>query len=194
MDILPALQRYPIKIKLEDGTDIELRPLDKDDKIRLAKFFQRVSEEDRFYLKENVTAPEVIHNWIDNLDYDRVVPIVAVANGNIVADATLHRSRVPARRHVGELRVVVDPDFRSKGLGSRLIHELVDLGRVLELDKLYFELVDRRELGAIHAAVYAGFEEVAALKDRVKDAYGSMQDLVIMEISLKENDMDFVHF
>ena len=194
MDILPALQRYPVKITLEDGTDIELRPLDKDDKIGLAKFFQRVSEEDRFYLKENVTAPEVIHNWIDNLDYDRVVPIVAVANDSIVADGTLHRSRVPARRHVGELRVVVDPNFRSKGLGSRLIHELVDLGRVLELDKLYFELVDRRELGAIHAAAYAGFEEVAALKDRVKDAYGSMQDLVIMEISLKENDMDFVHF
>ena len=142
MDILPALQRYPIKLTLEDGTDIELRPLDKDDKIGLAKFFQRVSEEDRFYLKENVTAPEVIHNWIDNLDYDRVVPIVAVADDNIVADGTLHRSRVPARRHVGELRVVVDPDFRSKGLGSRLIHELVDLGRVLELDKLYFTVRD----------------------------------------------------
>lgn len=194
MDIIPALKRYPVKIKLEDGTGLELRPLNQDDKIRLAKFFQRVSEEDRFYLKENVTAPQVIHGWIDNLDYDRVVPIVAVHGDDIVADATLHRSRVPARRHVAELRVVVDPDYRSRGVGSRLIHEMIDLGRVLELDKLVFELVDRRELGAIHAAVYAGFEEVAVLKDRVKDVYGSMQDLVIMEMSLKQDDMPFGHF
>ena len=172
MDVNVVLKRYPFDVKLEDGSDFNFRPLARDDKIMLARFFQAISEEDRFYLKENVTAPETIHGWIDNMDYERAVPIVAIADGHIVADATLHRSRTPARRHVGELRVVVHPDYRGVGLGARLIQELIDLGRALELDMLFFELVNRREMGAIHAAATAGFEEVAILRNRVKDVYG----------------------
>ena len=159
----------------------------------LARFFQTISEEDRFYLKENVTAPEVIQGWIDNMDYDRAVPIIAIAGGQIVADATLHRSRAPARRHVGELRVVVHPDYRRVGLGARLIQELIDLGRALELEALFFGLVDRREMGAIHAAATAGFEEVAVFRNRVKDVYGSLQDVVVMERGL-ESDGASGHF
>ena len=78
MDVNVVLQRYPFDVKLEDGSDFTIRPLAKEDKIMLARFFQAISEEDRFYLKENVTAPEVIHGWIDNMDYDRAVPIVAI--------------------------------------------------------------------------------------------------------------------
>ena len=193
MDVNVVLQRYPFDVKLEDGSEFTFRPLAKDDKIMLARFFQTISEEDRFYLKENVTAPEVIQGWIDNMDYDRAVPIIAIAGGQIVADATLHRSRAPARRHVGELRVVVHPDYRRVGLGARLIQELIDLGRALELETLFFELVDRREMGAIHAAAAAGFEEVAVLRNRVKEVYGSLQDVVVMERGL-EGDGAYGHF
>ena len=193
MAIAPTLQRYPAQMTLEDGTELTIRPLQKEDKLPLAQFFQRLPEEDRFYLKENVTAPEVIQDWIERMDMERVVPIVAVLNEDIVADATLHRSRAPARRHIGELRIVVAPEFRGRGLGSRLIQELIDLSRVLELEKVFFELVDRREVDAIRAAVHAGFEEVAVLKDRVRDVYGSLQDLVILELPL-ETEAAFSHF
>ncbi len=187
MNVTQLLQRYPVEMELEDETRATIRPLNREDKVALARFFQRVPEEDRFYLKENVTAPEVVQDWIESLDYERVVPLVAIADGSIVADATLHRSRAPARRHVGELRVVVDPEFRSRGLGSRLIRELIELGSGLGLDRLFFELVDRREMHAIHALVLAGFEEVAVLRGRVKDLYGSIQDVVIMEKTLAED-------
>jgi L-amino acid N-acyltransferase YncA len=186
MVVSHALKRYPINVTLEDGAKVVLRPLKREDKISLAQFFQRISEEDRFYLKENVTAPEVIHRWTEHMDFERAIPIVAVMDGCIVADATLHRSRAAARRHVGELRIVVDPDYRGKGLGNRLIHELIELGRALELHKLFFELVDRRERPAVYAAVRAGFQEVAVLKDRVKDVYGSLQDLVVLELPLEK--------
>ena len=72
------------------------------------------------------------------------------------------------------------------GLGSRLIHEHIDIGRALKLNKLFFELVARREQGAIRAAYGVGFEEVAVLKGRVRDVYGSLQDLLILELSLGE--------
>lgn len=189
----PMLQRYPKHVTLEDGVKVTIRPLEKKDKVPLAEFFHKIPEDDKYYLKENVSAPEVIQDWVEELDYERVIPIIALVDGKIVADATLHRSRAQARRHVGELRVVVDTAYRGRGVGSRLIQELIDLAHALELDKVFFELVDRREMDAIHAAAQSGFEEVAVLRNRVKDMYGSLQDLVIMELPIQD-EMAFGHF
>ena len=185
MNVGTILQRYPIKIVFDEETEVILRPLDREDKVSLARFFQRVPEEDRFYLKENVTAPEVIREWTEHTDLERTIPIVGVVDDRIVADATLHRSRAPARRHVGELRIVVDPDYRGMGLGSRLTQELVEVGKSLKLNKLFFELVERRESSAIRIAVRAGFEQTATLKGRVRDVYGVLQNLVILELPLQ---------
>ena len=52
-----------------------------------------------------------------------------------------------------------------------------------------FELVNLREQAAIHTASQAGFQEVAILKERVVDMYGSLQDLVIMELSLDDPEI-----
>ena len=92
-----ALQEYPVHMTLRDGTEMSIRPLEGGNKVPLLQFFQRIPEEDRFYLKENVTAPEVIHEWTEHMDLERAVPLVALVDGKIVADATLHRSRAPAK-------------------------------------------------------------------------------------------------
>jgi GNAT superfamily N-acetyltransferase len=178
MNLDTVLRRFPLRATLNDESMVVIRPLATDDKAELRNFFLRVPEEDRYYLNNNVTAPEVIREFTDGINMERVVPLVAEHDGRIIADSTLHRSRRTGRRHIGELRIVVDPDFRGKGLGSRLTHEL------LELRRLVFELVNLREQSAIHTATQAGFEETAVLKDRVVDRFGSLQDLVIMELSL----------
>ena len=88
----------------------------------------------------------------------------------------------------------MDTDFRGRGLGARLIDELIQLGVELGLERLVFELVDRREMPAIQAAKAAGFEEVAVLEGRVRDMYGIMQDLVILELTLEEEDPPHLDF
>ncbi len=151
---IPNLEAYPKQIMLLDGTVVSVRPLEPKDQTALLRFFQRVPEEDRFYLKENVTAPEVIYRWTHEIDFDRVLPLVAISqSGQIIADATLHRSRSPARRHMGELRIVVDPAYREQGLGTRLIRELLDVATDLGLERAIFELVAHREEAAIEAAI-----------------------------------------
>jgi len=185
---LPNMEAYPKVIMLRDGTAVDVRPLQEDDKGRLLRFFERIPESERYYLKENVTSPEVILNWTSNVDFDRVVPMVAVAGDEIIADATLHRSRTPARHHIGELRVVVDPEFRELGLGRRLIRELLDIAAALGLHKATFELVAQRETPAILAAESVGFQVAATLKDRIKDMWGNYQDLVLMELPLQEHE------
>ena len=192
---MPAfLRRFPLTATLYDGSTVTLRPLQPDDKTQLLRFFLRVPEEDRFYLNNDVTAPEVIREFTDRIDLNQTIPLVAVDGDTVLADATLHRSRRAARRHVGELRIVVDPEYRGQGLGVRLIHELIQIGRDLDLRRLYFELVDRREQRAIQAALAAGFEEVAVVRGRVRDIYGSLQNLVILELSLDDEDIAHLDF
>jgi L-amino acid N-acyltransferase YncA len=191
MTSLPDIQVYPKTILLRDGCQAVIRPLAAEDASPLLKFFQRIPEDERYYLKEDVTSPEVIQDWCFNIDLARVVPIVALVGDEIVADATLHRSRAMARSQVGELRIVVDPAYREIGLGRRLIREMLDLGVEMGLTLAVFELVDRHENQAIAAAKSAGFQVSALLKERIRDFWGDHQDLVIMELSLRDYQLSY---
>ena len=178
------LRRFPSTATLYDGEQVTIRQLQPGDKDALLSFFLRVPEEDRFYLNSDVASQEVIAEFTDHIDLDQAIPLVAQSGDRILADATLHRSRRAARRHVGEIRVVVEPAYRRRGLGVRLIHELIQIGRDLDLHSLVFELVSGHQQDAINAAQGAGFEEVAVLRGRVLDIQGGPQDLIILERAL----------
>ena len=183
---LPNSESYPKTVVLRDGAEVTLRPLQGGDKVRLLEFFKNVPEEDRYYLKENVTAPEIIREWTANIEFDRIIPIVGLANDRIIADATLHRSRAMARHHLGEVMVVVDPAYREVGLGRRLIREMLDIAEDLGLHTVIIELVSGRESPAINAASRVGFKEIATLPERIKDFWGNYQNLVLLEMPLTD--------
>ena len=188
----PYLRRFPCAAALYDGIQVTIRQLSSDDKDALLSFFQSVPEEDRFYLNSDVTAPRVIREFTERIDLSQTIPLVAEREGEIIADATLHRSRRAARRHVGELRIVVAPEYRGRGLGVRLIREFIQIGRDLDLRRLVFELVSDRQQPAIEAAQAAGFQPIAVLQGRVIDLNGAERDLVILERSI-EDDEEFPH-
>ncbi len=183
---IPNIEAYPKTVMLRDGTQVILRPLAEEDQAQLLNFFGRIPEQERYYLKEDVTSPEVIQAWTAGIDFSRVIPIVALVEDEIVADGTLHRSRSMARCNVGELRIVVDPSFREVGLGRRLLRELLDMAIELGLYKVTFELVAKHEDLAIAAAGSVGFQVAATLKDRIRDFWGDHQDLIVMELPLRD--------
>ena len=189
MRTLPNIEAYPKTIRLRDGTPVKIRPLEEADKLRLLMFFERVPEEERHFLKENVTAPETIQGWTTNIDFNRVIPIVGLVDGEIVADGTLHLSRAAARRHIGEVRVVVDPTYREVGLGGRILRELLDIASELGLHKASFELVAQKEKAAISTAQSVGFKQVAILNGRIRDLWGNYHDLVLLELPLNSHQL-----
>jgi GNAT superfamily N-acetyltransferase len=148
------------------------------------EFFRRVPEEERFYLKEDVTIPEVINSWVQHIDYNRVFPMVALVHGEIVADATLHRTRAKARSHVGEIRIVVDPKYRNQGLGTMMVRELVEIAYDNGLDNLLFELVEGKEDDAIRVSERLGFTRVTTVPNAVKDMENKLHNLVVMQLWL----------
>lgn len=182
--LIYRLSRYPRQITLRDGAEVTLRPLVPADEGALLRFFQRLPEADRFYLKEEVTSPAVIHAWCAGVNYDRALPLLAIDSGEIVADASLHRRREGARRHTAEARLSVDPGFRNRGLGSLLLKELLDIAYDAEMDRVTVELVAERQADAIEAFSRLGFIEVARLAGHAKDPDMHPRDLLILEVPL----------
>jgi L-amino acid N-acyltransferase YncA len=172
---------YPTVYLTTDGAQMTIRPMVPEDQDALLDFFRRIPPSDRFYLKEDVTDPAIIARWVQTLDYSRVLPLLAFLDGTIVGDGTLHHRRAGARQHIGEVRVVVAPAYRNRGVGRGLLHKLIDIAGDKGLKKLMFEVVTDTEQAARHTAQVLGFVPVAVLPAQVRDVCGAAHDLLIME-------------
>jgi GNAT superfamily N-acetyltransferase len=173
------LGHYPKQVSLRDWTKVDLWPLGRGDEARLHEFFCRIPEDERKLLKHNVANPSVIADWCCKIDYSRVLPILAGVEGKIVGDATLHRKEAGWLRHVGEVRIVVDPEYRRRGLGSLLIEDVMLLAIDAKLERLFVELI-ASEIGAVKAFERVGFERVAHLPGFARDRNNAPQDLLLL--------------
>jgi L-amino acid N-acyltransferase YncA len=187
MKTLPEIltKTYPKSLSLEDGTTVTLRPLLKDDEAALLKYFGSLPPEDRLCLKEDVTDPKVIENWIYELDYDNVLPLIAWHNGNIVGDATLIFSPIGWTKHQGEVRLTTSTQYRVRGLGTFLVQNLIDIATRLGLEQIHIEIPPVLDK-AFYLFEKMGFKEVAHLPGFVKDLEGKESDLVLMVKYLPE--------
>jgi len=187
MDTLVEIlvNKYPKKVVLEDKSEVVFRPLRKDDEGPLLEFFGSLPLKDRACLKEDVSDPKVIENWINNLDYDNVFPLVAADNGKIVGDATLHFDPIGWTRHHGEIRLTTDIRYREKGLGTRLAQDIIDIAKQLGLELLSIEMApELQEAFSLFGKL--GFTQAAVLKGFIADFEGKETDLVLMVRRLKE--------
>jgi RimJ/RimL family protein N-acetyltransferase len=170
---------YEKEGKLKDGSRVVLRPMVAEDREKLITFFQSLPREQRIFLRHDVSDPEVIRSWTEHIDYSRVFPLLALAGDRVVGDATLHRIPRGWKRHIGTVRVVVAADYHNRGLGTLLVHEMVELATELGLEKLWAEL-PLSAPGAIAVFRKAGFSSKAVIEGLVKDLHGRSTDVVIM--------------
>jgi len=187
------LSEYPKEVLLRDGSRVTLRPVVKEDEEALYQFFKGMSKEDRLYLRDDVADRDVIRGWMDNIDYEKVLPIVALDGDKIVADATLHRNPHGWMRHVGEIRMSVAGSHRGRGLARMIAAEIFHQAVGLGLDKLVAEMLTIQN-NAKRVFTRLGFHEEALLKDHGMDAAGNKHDLIIMSndvTTLWENWTEF---
>jgi RimJ/RimL family protein N-acetyltransferase len=173
------LDDYPKEITLRDNSTVILRPLVKEDEQALIAFFQGLKEEDRLYLRDDVTDPAVIRGWMENIDYERVLPILALDGKTIVADATLHRDPHGWMRHVGQIRMSVAGSHRGRGLARIMAAEVFRQAVASGLDKLNAEMLTIQK-NAQRVFTRLGFKEEAVLKEQAVDVNGQKHDLIIM--------------
>jgi L-amino acid N-acyltransferase YncA len=168
------LTRYPKK--LPDG--LQIRPLQPSDRESLGRFFRRLPLEERRLLKEDITDPAIVERFIRELNYEVVLPLVVVEGDRIVADATLHRDQRGWARHVARVRVTLDPEFRTRGLGRALIRELIELSRPLGIALLDAEVLSPQK-DAIRLFEALEFECTATLQMHAFDQSGRPHDVLL---------------
>ena len=179
-----AIAAYPKETSLRDGSTLTVRPLESGDADRLLDFFLTIPEDERFFLKDDVTSPELVREWTQHLNFDRALPLVALDDGRIVAEGVLVRRRGNARSHVGEVRVTVSPSWRDKGIGTAIIRELCDIANDAELDRVLFEVVADCEANAKEAAEAMGFVHAGTIAGGARDIDGHLHDIVLLAMPL----------
>jgi L-amino acid N-acyltransferase YncA len=177
---------YPKHVRLKDGTELLMRPLRKEDEKLLHNYFLSLPPKEVARLKHDVTDPYIISKWIYDLDYDVVFPLVAMDNDRIVANGTLKFNMVGWRKHQGEIRATVDPEYREKGLSTALIKNMIDIAKSMGLEQLTAELAPTLD-EAYFLFEKMGFKEAAVLKNFIKDQEGTYEDLVVMILDLNES-------
>ena len=155
---------------------MDIRNPTPDDLDALLDFFERVPESERTFFKEHVLDRATVEGWLTTdrgrrgLAFDddgRVVGYVAVVRHSGWSD------------HVGDVRLVVDPERRTQGLGRTLARwallQAVDAG----LAKLTVEVVAEQER-AVAMFSGLGFRAEGLLVDHVRDHDGVLRDLVLL--------------
>ena len=180
------LDEYPKQIELQDGTKCELRPMKMSDHDALYRYFISLPERIRKYLRNDVTNRILIEQWCRKLDYDKLLPILALEDGKIIGNASLLRVGNGAINHIGEIRITFDIEFHKQGLASVLVDEVCDLARQVGYEKLMVKIVSSREL-VIKLFEEKEFTQIATLKNYVKNIYDNeYRNIIIMEKSFKE--------
>jgi ribosomal protein S18 acetylase RimI-like enzyme len=88
--------------------------------------------------------------------------------------------RYGAKRHIGKIRISVDPSYRERRLATWMLLDLVNLAMATGLRLLVMRLVKYRDESVINSVKKLDFVEEGFLKDYVLDRQGNPHGLVIM--------------
>jgi L-amino acid N-acyltransferase YncA len=173
------LEGFPRSLTLRDGTTLTVRPVKRGDQPALLAFYREMPQEDRLFLKDDVTTESWADRFIRRIERGEALSLVAEKDGAVLAEATLYRPRHGWSAHVGELRVAVARAHRRKGLATALAGMLVKLATDQGADKLIVEVVEN-QVAALRTFAKLGFQQEAVLRGHVKDIRGGRRDLLIL--------------
>jgi len=179
------LEGYPEKTVLRNGRELILRPMVREDALDLREFFQDLSENEKLFVRDDDINPGIAVPWPEDIDYNRVLPILATASDRIVGAAMLHHTDYSWITHVGTIRITVSPGWRRGGLGRILAGELFRNSLQTGIDKIVAEIVkDQVAVNLFYSSL--GFHTEASLSGHFLDEKGFKHDVLIMSNNLKQ--------
>ena len=171
--------------RMKDGTEVTIRRLVANDIDRLMEFYGSLPEEDRRYLKFDVTDRKVVAKRLRRVESGDDIRIVAVHGGVLVASGALELSGEGWSKHQGEIRVMVARPFQHRGLGTIMIRELYFIAVQNKIETIVARMM-RPQAGAQKVFHRLGFRDETMLPDFVKDLQGGSQDLIVMTCDVKD--------
>ena len=176
---------YPRTVIVKDDREVEIWPMTADDAPALLEFYRSLPPGDLLYLREDVTKPESMTRWVETIESEQGWHLLAGYEGRIIADGELDHQFYGWSRHVGELRIVVDPAFRGSGLSMVIAQEVLAQATDEGLHKVMVQMMVGQH-PALHLFEKLGFCHEAILKEHVQDQHGQLRDLIIMAYFIQD--------
>ncbi len=178
---------------LKDGSEILIRSMRTKDLDPLMDFYNSLPQNDRRYFRVDVTDREVMNQRIKLMESGNFLRLIAFSDDKVVATGLLEFSTEDWRKHQCELRTIVDPALRHKGLGTVMLRELYHLAAEKKVERVVVRIM-RPQKAARAICHKLGLREEVVLPDYVKDTTGKTQDMIIMTGDMKEFWRELEHF
>lgn len=146
-----------------------------DDAPAVSTFIQRVPRGEYLFLKEDIGNPMVVDRWRTRRGCQVLIAYVGAEVAALLAV-------VPGlgwSAHVGELRLVVDPAWRGKGIGATLARRGLQAAVASGLVKLTTEVL-ADQTGVINLFNGLGFVGEALFTDQARDDDGQLHDVLVL--------------
>jgi acetyltransferase len=147
-----AIRPYPRELEklvtLRDGTPVHLRPIRPDDAPELHEMIRRSNLEDlrmRFFTAMKQLPPALAAR-LTQIDYDREIAFVAHAvNGQNDGLWGVGRLHADPDRQRAEYAVMTRSDIAGRGLGLRLMQEIIEHGHRAGVREIFGEVLAENE-------------------------------------------------
>lgn len=177
-------KRYPRDVEIKDGT-VTLDLMLPTAEAEVLAFAKTLPPHDLLFLRRDITEPKVLAAWAKQIESSEITSLIARdEEGQMLGCTAVVRDEHSWSPHVGELRVLVAPAGKDRGLGRQLIQESFLVALSLNLEKLTAQMTPD-QTGAINVFEEMGFTAEALLKDHVQDASGEKHDIVILSHNVK---------
>ena len=184
------MEEYPKELHLLGDITVIARPIEPDDIEALYSFFSKIPKDDLLIYKDDVSKMESVETWFASTKYRKVFQLVGLIRDRIVAKGTLHSEGL-IWSHAAELKLIVDPEYRGKGLGSQLFYILLYEGLKLHIQKIIVRYISDNS-SFIKILDHYGFTPETVLSSYVRNESSSItKDLVIASFSLENWERRF---
>ena len=170
--------RYPRSASLRDGHKISLRLMQPGDKDLLLDFARSLPADDLLFLRRDITQAASVDEWIAEIESGETYTVLGFDGDKLLGEGDLHYNAADWTRHLGEIRLLLSPAARGRGLGRVLAEEIYAIAQQLQLELLTARMVlDQAAAQSVFRRL--GFQREAVLWDYVIDADGKTHDLLV---------------
>lgn len=158
-------------------------PMEDVDVAAITCFVAKIPLHDLLFLDRDLREPKVLAAWRDGIGSGFIHSLVAVADGNVIATTAVIRDPLSWSAHVAEMRLLVLPEWRGKGVGRKLLEASIERAVADGAVKLTARMTPDQQ-GAITLFEETGFRGEALLRDHVRGPDGEAHDLAILSLDV----------
>lgn len=185
MDLPLESGALAIKKKLKSGATAIFRLFSKEDLDDIWQVFNQVVNECKYIPVINpVTSRFEKENWYFRQKEEDNIVVVSEIDGKVIGQCMIEHIGWDAAYHVGELGIIISPDYRNLGIGLYLIQEALNVAHKKPFEKIILSCF-HTNLRALTLYKKLGFQEVGYREQQFK-LNGTFYDEVLMELWLKD--------